>query len=170
MSRHSHENYYPGFLFGLVTGAVGTGLAMYFAPKIGSEIRKRVAASAKDLGDTASDYYEDASTRVADAVEDLTSRGQKVRAAAAVVVARGAHTVARSAHEVARGAHEVERFADKNEGQTLSESPRPRKPRGTDLAFDARSHLFRVTGVDLTRLAALRHTPPSKSSPRLASI
>jgi gas vesicle protein len=112
MNRHSQEIHYPGFLLGLVTGAVGTGLAMYFAPKIGSEIRKRVAASAKDLGDTASEYYEDANTCVADAVEDLTSRGRKARAAAADVVARGAHQVARGAHEVARGAHEVERFAD----------------------------------------------------------
>jgi gas vesicle protein len=112
MNKQSHDNYYPGFLFGLVTGAVlGTGLA-YVAPKIGSEIRKRLAASAKDLGDTASEYYEDASTRVADVVDDLTSRGQKVRAAAADVVARGANKVARGAHEVARGAHEVERFAD----------------------------------------------------------
>jgi len=112
MKRYSQENHH-GFLLGLVTGAaLGTGLAMYFAPKIGSEIRKRVAASAKDLGDTASEYYEDASTRVAGAVEDLTSRGRKARAAAADVVARGAHQVGRGAHEVARGAHEVERFAD----------------------------------------------------------
>jgi gas vesicle protein len=112
MNRDSHENHYLGFLLGLVTGVLGTGLAMYFGPKIGSEIRKRVTASAKDLGDTASEYYEDASTRVADAVEDLTSRGRKARAAAADVVARGAHQVARGAHEVARGAHQVERFAD----------------------------------------------------------
>ena len=113
MNRHSQENDHPGFLFGLVTGAaLGAGLAMYFAPKIGSEIRKRVAASAKDLGDTASEYYEQVSTRVADAAEELTSRGQKVRDAAGDVVARGAHEVARGAHEVARGAQEVERFAD----------------------------------------------------------
>ncbi len=106
MNGHSRENHYPGFLFGLVTGgALGAGLAMYFAPKIGWEIRKRVAASANDLGDTASEYYEQVSTRVVDAVEELTRRGQKARDAAADVVARGAH-------EVARGAHEVERFAD----------------------------------------------------------
>ena len=113
MKRHPQANHDPGFLFGLVTGAaLGAGLAMYFAPKIGSEIRKRVAASAKDLGDTASEYYEQVSTRVVDAVEELTSRGQKARDAAADLVARGAHEVARGAHEVARGAHEVERFAD----------------------------------------------------------
>ncbi len=113
MNRHSWENHYPGFFFGLVTGAaLGTALAMYFSPKIGSEIRKRVAASAKDLGDTATEYYEEASTRVGDAVKDLTSRGRKARKAAADVVARGAHNVARGAHEIGRGAHEVERFAD----------------------------------------------------------
>ena len=113
MNRHSQENHYPGFLFGLVTGAaIGTALAMYFSPKTGSEIRRRVAASAKDLGDTAAEYYEEAGTRVGDAVEDLTSRGRKAREAAADVVARGAHNVARGAHEIGRGAQEVERFAD----------------------------------------------------------
>ena len=106
MNRHPQANHDPGFLFGLVTGAaLGAGLAMYFAPKIGSEIRKRVAGSAKDLRDTASEYYEQVSTGVVDAVEELASRGQKARDAVADVVARGAH-------EVARGAHEVERFAD----------------------------------------------------------
>jgi gas vesicle protein len=106
MNRHPQENHDPGFMFGLVTGAaIGAGLAVYFAPKIGSEIRTRVAASAKDLGDTASEYYEQVSTRVVDAAEELTSRGQKARDATADVIARGAH-------EVARGAHEVERFAD----------------------------------------------------------
>jgi gas vesicle protein len=113
MDRHSQENHSPGFLFGLLTGAaLGAGLVMYCAPKIGSEIRKRVAASAKDLGDTASEYYEEASSRVGDAVEDLTSSGQTAREAAADLVARGAHKVARGAQKVARGAHEVERFAD----------------------------------------------------------
>ena len=36
---------------------------------------------------------------------------------------------------------------------------RPRKPRGADLTFDARTHLHRLTGVDLTRLDGLQaHT------------
>ena len=106
MNRHAQESHDPGFVLGLVAGvALGTGLTMYFAPKIGSEIRKRVAASAKDLGDTASEYYEEVSTRVGDAVEELASRGQKARNVAADVIARGAH-------EVARGAGEVQRFAD----------------------------------------------------------
>jgi gas vesicle protein len=108
MNRHPRENHYPGFLLGLVTGAaLGAGLAMYFAPKIGSEIRNRVTDSnAKDLGDTASEHYGRVATRVADAVEELTSRGQKARDATADVVVR-------AAHEVARSAHEVERFADR---------------------------------------------------------
>lgn len=96
----------PGFWFGLVAGAaLGAGLTMYFAPKIGAEIRKRVAASAKDLGNTASGYYDDVSTRVAEAVDELTAKGQEVRDAVADAVSRGAH-------EVARGAREVERVAD----------------------------------------------------------
>ena len=113
MNRHPQENHDPGFLFGLVAGAaLGAGLAMCFAPKIGSEIRKRAAASAKDLGDTATEYYQQVSTRVGNAVEELASRGQQARDAAADIVARGAQELARGAHEVARGAQEVERFAD----------------------------------------------------------
>ena len=105
MNSHPEKSHYPGFLFGLVAGAaLGAGLAMYFAPTIGSKLRKRVAASAKDLGDTASEYYEQVSTHVVDAVEELTGRGQKVRDTAAGVVVRGAH-------EVALGAREIERFA-----------------------------------------------------------
>jgi gas vesicle protein len=114
------EHNYPGFVFGLVTGAaLGAGLALYFAPKMAAEIRKRVTDSARDLGDTASGYYDQVSGRVGDVVDDLTSRGQKARDAAADVVARGAHEVGRGAREVGRGAvevarnaHEVERFAE----------------------------------------------------------
>ena len=106
MNTQTQERYDPRFLCGLVTGAVlGAGLAMYFAPKIGPEIRKRVAASARDLGETASKYCDEVSARVGGAVEDLASRGQKARDAAADLVARGAR-------EVARGAHQVERLAD----------------------------------------------------------
>ena len=101
-----------GFLIGFVAGsAIGAGLAMYFAPRAASALRKGLAASAATLRDaatglrdTATERYQQASTRVVDAVDDLTSRGQKARDAAADVVARGAH-------EVARGANEVERFA-----------------------------------------------------------
>ena len=106
MNRHVQESDQPGFVFGLVTGAaLGAGLTMYFAPKVRSEIRRRATEAAKDLGETASEYYDDVGTRVGDAVEELTDRGQKVRDAAADVIASGAH-------KVARGAREVERFAD----------------------------------------------------------
>jgi gas vesicle protein len=106
MNTHVQKSYGPGFVFGLVTGAaLGAGLMLYFAPKMGAEIRRRAAGAAKDLGETASKYRDEVGTRVGDAVEELTSRGQKVRDAAADIVARGAH-------EVAGGAREVERFAN----------------------------------------------------------
>ena len=40
------------------------------APTMGSEIRKCVAASAKDLGETASEYCDQVRIRAVDAVED----------------------------------------------------------------------------------------------------
>ena len=106
MNKYEQESHYPGFVFGLMAGAaLGAGVAMYFAPKLRAEIRKRVVASAKNLGDTASEYCEDVNIRVNDAVEDVAARGQKARDAAADVVARGAQGVA-------RGAREIQRFAE----------------------------------------------------------
>lgn len=106
VNGHSQEGHDARFLFGLATGVIfGAGLTMYFAPKIGSEIRKRAAASAKDLVQTASEYCDEVSTRLVDAVEELSSGAHEARDAAADLVARGAH-------QVARGAHKVERFAD----------------------------------------------------------
>jgi transposase len=47
---------------------------------------------------------------------------------------------------------QLTRFEDKSGGETLSATPRQRKVRRTEPAFDARQHLYRVTGVDLTRI------------------
>ena len=44
------------------------------------------------------------------------------------------------------------RFEDTRGGQAWSAEPRPRKARRTEPAFDARQPLYRVTGVDLTRI------------------
>jgi transposase len=52
--------------------------------------------------------------------------------------------------------HEIEaqllRFEDKRGGQPLAAPARPRKVRRAGLGFEARVHLHRLTGVDLTRL------------------
>ena len=97
-----------GFLAGT---AVGAGLMMWLAPKSASELKHRVADSAKNLGQMASERYQQAAARVGDAVEGLTRKGQGVRDDVAGAVERGAHEVARGARGVARGAHEVESFA-----------------------------------------------------------
>ncbi len=92
-SRHNH-----GFLTGLVMGTVvGTGLTILLVPRAASELRHRVTDSARALRKRASKRYEQASTRVADTVEDLTKKGQSVRDDVADVVARGAHEVERVA-------------------------------------------------------------------------
>ena len=44
------------------------------------------------------------------------------------------------------------RFADKTGGQTLPAKPRTTAPHRTAPAFDVRGHLYRLTGVDLTRI------------------
>jgi transposase len=44
------------------------------------------------------------------------------------------------------------RFDDKTAGHTLPATPRTRKPSRTAPTFDVRTHLYRLTGVDLTRI------------------
>jgi gas vesicle protein len=109
MNAHTQENTHEKrdyrFVVGLLTGTfVGAGLMMWLAPRTASELRRRVADSAKDLGSRASEQYQQASTRVGEAVDELTRKGQGVRDDVADALARGAR-------EVGRGANEVERYA-----------------------------------------------------------
>ena len=86
------------FVFGLLTGTVvGAGLAMWFAPRLASEVRERLTDSARRFGQRAADRYQQASSRVGDAVDELTRKGQGVRDDVAGAVARGAHEVERVA-------------------------------------------------------------------------
>jgi len=116
MNAHLQENRDYGFVIGLLTGTVvGAGLAMWLAPRLASELRSRMTDSARDLGQRASEQYQQASTRVGEAVDELTQKGQDVRDGVAEAVARGAH-------EVARGAHEVERYATAAKSDRVSEA------------------------------------------------
>ena len=112
MDRQIRERHDSGFVLGMLAGAaLGAALTMWFAPKVRAEIRKRATASAKDLGETASEYYEQVSTRVGDAVDEFASRGQKVRDVAADVVVRGAQGISRGAREADRLAGAVAKAA-----------------------------------------------------------
>jgi gas vesicle protein len=123
MNAHFQESRDHRFLIGLLTGTcVGVGLAMWFAPRLASELRERITDTARGLGQRASDQYQHASGRVGEAVDELTRRGQVVRDDVADRVARGAH-------EVARGAHEVERFATAAKSDAV---PEPSKPSAGD--------------------------------------
>ena len=98
MNEHTQDRRDYGFVIGLLTGAfVGVGLAMWFAPRVASELRQRLTDSARSLGQRASDRYEQASTRVGVAVDELARKGQAVRDDVADVVARGARDVERHA-------------------------------------------------------------------------
>ena len=100
------------FLMGLFAGgAIGAGLAMYFSPRLASELRQRVTESTANLRNVASAGLQNVASRVADVVDgvanaadDVTSRGQAVRDEVADAVGRGAHQVGRGAREVVRTA------------------------------------------------------------------
>ena len=122
--QDSNTNHGGRFLMGLITGsAIGAGLAIYFAPRLASELRQRVTDSTTDLRNAASARFRDVATRaagvvdrVADVADDMTSRGQAVRDDLADAVGRGAHQVGRGAREVVRTAREVEQFAKASKG------------------------------------------------------
>jgi gas vesicle protein len=110
--QDNKTNHGGSFLIGLITGsAIGAGLAIYFAPRLASELRQRVTNSATGLRNAASDGVQAIANRVADVADDVTRRGQAARDDVADVVARGAHEVGRGARDVVRGARELEQFA-----------------------------------------------------------
>jgi gas vesicle protein len=91
MDTYTQERRGYGFVVGLLAGTcIGGGLAMLFAPRSGSDLRRQVADSAKDLGQRASDQYQQVSSRVGEAVDDLTRKGQDVRDDVAETVAQSA--------------------------------------------------------------------------------
>jgi len=109
--QDNNTSHGSSFLMGLITGAIGAGVAIYFAPRLALELRQRVIDSTTGLRNAASERVQGVATRVADVVErvadvadDVTRRGQAARDDVADAVARGAH-------EVGRGAREVEQFA-----------------------------------------------------------
>jgi gas vesicle protein len=94
MNAYTQERRDNNFVIGLLTGTcIGAGLAILFAPRSGSDLRQQMADSAKDLGERASQQYQQVSTRVGEAVEDVTRKGQDVRDDVVEAVARGAHEV-----------------------------------------------------------------------------
>jgi len=117
--QDNNTNHGGSFLVGLIAGgAIGAGLAIYFSPRLASEIRQRLTDSTNDLRNAASARVKDVATRAADVVDrvadvadDVASKGQAVHDGVADAVGRVAHQVGRGAREVVRTARDVEEFA-----------------------------------------------------------
>jgi gas vesicle protein len=99
--QHGHDRQRHGrngFAIGLLTGTfIGAGLAIWFAPRVASELRERVIESANTLGSHAVDRYQDVSRTTGDAVGAITRKARDIRDDVAGVVARGGHEVERVA-------------------------------------------------------------------------
>lgn len=93
-SQARDHRFLLGFLMG---GVAGAGLALFFAPRVVAELRRRVTDSARDLGRAAAERYQQTSTRVGEAVGELNRKGQKVRDEVLEAVASGAQKVERFA-------------------------------------------------------------------------
>jgi len=82
------------FFAGLFTGAaVGTAIALWFAPRSGAQMRKRVARSARAAGDA-----------FTGAMDELTERGQAVYDRATEVAAQTGEGVERVANAIGEAA------------------------------------------------------------------
>jgi len=93
MMTRTENGWSNGFLIGLITGgAIGTALAILFAPRA-NELRQRAAAAATDLTDAAAHGYQQVSERIAGVADGLTAKGQAVRDDVADAVGRGAREV-----------------------------------------------------------------------------
>ena len=98
MSPDAQKHPRYGFAIGLLTGTcVGTGLAMWLAPRSAAELRGRLTDAGKRFGQRAAEQYQQTSVRVGEAVDELTRKGQGVRGDVAQAVARGAQNVERYA-------------------------------------------------------------------------
>jgi len=82
------------FTLGLLAGAcVGAGVVLWLAPRTASEIRGRVTDAAKDLGERASEGFDQASVRVGAVADEINRKSRGVIHDVADVVARGAREV-----------------------------------------------------------------------------
>jgi gas vesicle protein len=101
MNTYTQEPRDYSFVIGLLTGTcLGAGLAMLFAPRSGSDLQQQTADSARNLGERASEQYEQATTRVVEAVDEITRKGHDIRDEVAYGVARGVDEVERPAAAV----------------------------------------------------------------------
>jgi hypothetical protein len=77
-------------------GHLGAGLAMWLVPRV-AELRNKLTESLDDVGNRASEQFQQASARVGETVDQIARKGQGVRDDVAEAVARGAREVERYA-------------------------------------------------------------------------
>jgi len=78
-SGEFHDSSEERFMTGLFTGAlIGAGLALLFAPRAGSELRRQIADSASIAGRTITDRYQQVSRHVSDTADEISRRGKQM--------------------------------------------------------------------------------------------
>jgi len=102
---------------------VGAGLALWFAPRAGSELRERLADSGRSARKRASEQLQQASARVGDTVDELARKGRAIRDDVADAVAQGAREVERYATAAKTdGAAEIRKRSPDDRPPTTPES------------------------------------------------
>ena len=75
MNENNTASFFKGLALGAVTGAVA---ALLLAPQSGEQTRKDIQKLAKDVGDKATDYYNQARKEVEKKIEQLKAVGDKL--------------------------------------------------------------------------------------------
>ena len=111
MRKSDHQLIHgSSFMLGVAAGgAIVSGLALCFAPKLASQVRGGIAKGATKFRDAAGAAFQTVANQaadvvdvVADAADGIASRGQAIRDGVADAVEQGAHSVSQSAREVER--------------------------------------------------------------------
>ncbi len=96
------------FFCGLLTGlTLGAGLALLYAPKPGSQIRRDLADGASDLGQAAKDTWQDVTTTATTAVQKGREAYDEARRGVADVAATASKSVDRVRAAVKNAANDV---------------------------------------------------------------
>jgi gas vesicle protein len=97
--RYSEEDVAGGssFVLGMLAGAaIGAGLALLFAPKTGTEMRRQLAEQAGNWRDAASRGYR----RAAETAEDLAERGRNLADRGRDLYEQASDTVSRTTRDM----------------------------------------------------------------------
>jgi len=108
MATNDNSNeFLKGLVIGsIIGGSVGALIALLYAPKPGSELRKQLAEKTTDIYSKASDYFADSATVVQDTAQNIMNEGREKAQAIVDSARRQAEGLIHKAEDLLSGAKE----------------------------------------------------------------